>query len=188
MSAIPKTPKISVEEYLALEEQAEFKSEFFDGEMFAMADASVEHNSVKENLVGELHPRLKGTQFRSVSSTQRLKVHGSTMYAYPDVMILRGPVEFDPLNRNTILNPTVIIEVLSPGTEAYDRGAKFRQYQKIPSVREVVLVSQSEQLIQVFERQGDGPWLVHAYDEPAGAFRLTSVPLEIPLADVYRGT
>ena len=188
MSAIPKSPKISVEEYLALEEKAEFKSEFFDGEMFAMAGATWEHNIVKDNLVGELHPRLKGTPCRTVSSDQRLKVHGSTLYTYPDLMIMCGPVERDPLNKNTILNPIVIIEVLSPGTEAYDRGAKFRRFQKIPSVREIVLASQSEQLIQVFERQADDTWLLRSFDDPAGVFRLTSFPLEIPWADVYRGT
>ena len=146
MSALPK-PKLTVAEYLARERRAEFKSEFFNGEVFAMAGASRAHNFVKENLIGELFARLKGGPCRTLSSDQRVSVAATGLYAYPDIIILCGPAVSDPADDDTLTNPTVLIEVLSPSTERYDRGAKFRNYQKIPSLLEYVLVAQDEAVI-----------------------------------------
>lgn len=121
-----------------------------------------------------------------MSSDQRLKASRTGLYTYPDIMILCGPPEFDPQNANTILNPAVVIEVLSPSTEAYDRGVKFRHYQKLPSVREIVLVNQDEPVIEVFARQADGRWVLGTFEDQAGSFALTIVPVTVSLADVYR--
>ncbi len=118
MSAVAKR-KLSAAEYLAIEQRAEFKSEFFNGEMFAMDRASREHNRVKENLVGEVGIRLKGGPCQTYSSDQRVLVEATGLYTYPDVIILCGSGIYDPADRDTLTNPTALIEVLSPSTERF---------------------------------------------------------------------
>ena len=186
MSAVPKT-KLTAAEYLAIEKAAEFKSEFYDGEMFAMSGASREHNRVKENLIGEMFMRLKDGPCETYSSDQRVAVNRTGLYTYPDIVILCGPGEFDPADRDTLINPTAIVEVLSPSTERYDRGMKFRHYQQIPSLREYVLVSQDEMVVERFARRPDGTWVLTTFADPDGEFGLESAPVRVPLADVYRG-
>jgi Uma2 family endonuclease len=186
MSAIAKR-KLTTAEYLAIEANAPFKSEFFDGEMYAMAGASPEHNYVTENLSVEIGGRLKGGPCRTVSSDLRLKIERTGLYTYPDLMIICNRPEYDPADRNTLLNPFVVFEVLSPSTASYDRGTKRRHYQKLDSVREVVLVSQDEPVIEVYSRQPNGTWVLTTFEDPAGEFALTSVPVSVPMADVYRG-
>ncbi|MFO0811351.1 MAG: Uma2 family endonuclease [Gemmataceae bacterium] len=186
MSAIPKPRKLTVAEYLAIEAKAETKSEFYDGEMFAMAGASPPHNFIKENLSVEVGSRLRGSRCRTLSGDQRVMIPRTGLYTYPDLVIVCGRPEFDPADPNTLINPVVVVEILSPSTERYDRGAKFRQYQKLASVGEIVLVSQDQPLVQVFARQPDGRWLLTTFDDPSGEFSLTSVPVAVPLADVYR--
>src|SRR4051794_31322851 len=120
MTAVPRE-KLTPAEYLTIERKAEVKSEYLNGEMFAMAGASPAHNVIKENLIGELYSRLKGGPCRSYSSDQRVKVSATGLYTYPDIMIVCGPPEFDDEDPNTLLNPQVIIEVLSESTADYDR-------------------------------------------------------------------
>src|SRR5436190_8120239 len=123
MSTAPKM-KLTPAEYLAIERQAEFKSEYYRGEMFAMAGASRQHCFVKDNLAGELHQQLKGGPCRSLTSDMRLKVEPTGLYTYPDIAIICGKPEFEDNEADTLLNPTVIAEVLSDSTEKYDRGTK----------------------------------------------------------------
>jgi Uma2 family endonuclease len=186
MSAVPKR-KLTEAEYLALERAAEFKSEFYNGEMFAMAGASREHNRIKENLIGELFGRLKGGPCRTYSSDQRLKVSRTGLYTYPDIVIVCGQAEYDANDRDTLLNPTVVIEVLSPSTEQYDRVTKLRQYKQLPSLREYVLVSQKEPAVDSFVRKPDGKWEWVDAQGLSGELVLQSVPARIPLTDVYAG-
>lgn len=186
MSALPKPSLLTAEEYLAREEKAEFKSEFYQGEMFAMAGASNNHNFANENLSVELGRRLKGSDCRTVSRDQRLRVDATGLYTYPDLMIVCGPRLYDPRNKNTLLNPSVVFEILSPSTETYDSGTKFRQYQKIASVREIVLVSQETMMVQVYERQPGDRWLLATFDEPGQEMTLATVPVSVPLTDIYR--
>ena len=190
MSALRKPAKLTAAEYLAVENAAAFKSEFYDGEMFQMAGASPPHNYVKENIAVELGYRLRGGPCRTASSDQRVSVDRGRLYTYPDIVVTCGPREYDPLDPNTLTNPTLVVEVLSPGTEAYDRGAKLRLYQRVPSLREVVLASQGEMLVEVYTRQPDGGWLHRVFDDPAGELELAGLPMpvRIPLADVYRDT
>ena len=185
MSAIPKR-KMTVAEYLEIERKAVHKSEFFDGEMFAMAGANNEHNIVKENLVGEMFNRLKGTSCRSYSSDQRVLVDPTGLYAYPDVVIVCGPAIFSSHDDQSLMNPRVIFEVLSNSTERYDRTTKFRHYTQLPSLQEYILVSQDEPLIEQFVRQANGTWTVRMYHTIATDFMLASIPIEIPMADLYR--
>jgi Uma2 family endonuclease len=186
MSAAPK-PKLTASEYLEIERRATFKSEFFNGKIFAMAGASREHNRVKENLVGELFTRLKGGPCQTYSSDQRVMIEATGLYTYPDIVILCGPGTYDPADRDTLTNPTAIIEVLSPSTERYDRGAKFRNYQQIPSLIEYVLVAQDEAVCERYVRQADTSWALVSFVELAATLAFTSVPAHIPLTDVYSG-
>ena len=188
MSALPKPRRLTVAEYLAREDAAEFRSEFYDGEMFLMAGAVPPHNDVKENLIGELHVRLRGSGCRSASSDQRVKVDAMGLYTYPDIVITCGERVYDPLSPITLTNPRVLIEVLSPGTANYDRGVKLRHYQQLPSLRAVVLASSDRIQVDVFAREPDGRWVHTVFDDPAGELVLPGlpVPVSIPLADVYR--
>lgn len=186
MSAVPKI-KLTEAEYLGVERAADFKSEFYRGEMFAMAGASREHNAVKENLIVELGARMKGTPCRTFSSDQRVKVQPTGLYTYPDIVIVCGKAEYDPLDRDTLINPTAIVEVLSPSTENYDRGAKFRQYQQLASVKEYILVSQEEPLCERFVRQTDGTWVLTVISGLTGELALATAPVRIPMAEVYSG-
>ncbi|MDB5313396.1 MAG: hypothetical protein JWO38_7598 [Gemmataceae bacterium] len=185
MSAVPKK-KLTEAEYLALERKAEFKSEFYNGEMFAMAGASRQHNELKENLSIEIGSRLKGGPCRTYSSDQRVNVDRTGLYTYPDLLIVCGRPEFDPKDTDTLVNPQVIIEILSKSTESYDRGVKFLHYRRLPSVREYVLVSQDRMLVERFVRQSDETWVLTTFDQSV-EFALATVPVRIPLADVYRG-
>jgi Uma2 family endonuclease len=186
MSAIPKQ-KLTAAEYLFAERKAEFKSEFLNGEIFAMAGGSREHNRIKENLVGELFGRLKGGPCQTFSSDQRVLVEATGLYTYPDVVILSGQGTYDPADRDTLTNPIALIEVLSPSTERYDRGAKFRGYQQIPSMTEYILVAQDEPVCERFVRQDDGSWALVSFVGLTAVLAFTSVQASIPLADVFAG-
>ncbi|MFO0851371.1 MAG: Uma2 family endonuclease [Gemmataceae bacterium] len=187
MSAAPKPRKLTVAEYLAIENAAERKSEFYDGEMFLMAGASPDHNAIKDNLIVEIGGRLRGSPCRTYSSDQRVKVDATGLFTYPDIVIVCDRPQFDADDPLALTNPVALVEVLSPGTAGYDRGTKFRHYQQMPSVREVVLVSQDRVFVEVFVRQPDGSWRLTVADDPAGELALSTLPVRVPLADVYRG-
>jgi Uma2 family endonuclease len=186
VSAIPKT-KLTPAEYLARERKAEFKSEYYRGETFAMAGASRHHNGVKENLIVEIGIQLKGGPCRTFSSDQRVHVPATGLYTYPDIVIVCGTPEYDPADEDSLINPVAIVEVLSPSTEKYDRGAKFRQYQQLPSVKEYVLVSQEEPLVERYVRGSNGAWEYTAVAGVGGELAFASVPARVPLADIYNG-
>ena len=186
MTAVPRK-KLTPAEYLAIERTAAFKSEYLNGEMFAMAGASPAHNVIKENLIGELYARLKGGPCRSYSSDQRVKVSATGLYTYPDIAIVCGPPEFDPDDPNTLLNPQVIIEVLSESTERYDRTTKFRHYQRIEPLREYILVAQDEPAVERFVRQTRWDWLFTPVAGLDATLELATVPARVALADVYAG-
>lgn len=198
MSALPKT-KLTEAEYLAIENAAEFKSEFCDGVMYplhdpyrrggpvGMAGAAPRHNRIKENLIVDLGALFKGGPCQTYSSDQRVRLTDSGMYAYPDIVVVCDPPVFTPDDPNTLANPRVVIEVLSPSTELYDRGFKFAQYRRQPTLREVVFVAQDAVRVERYVRQPNEDWLLTTFDDPAGDFALGTVPARIPLADVYRG-
>jgi Uma2 family endonuclease len=187
MSAIPKPRKLTVSEYFALEERAERKSEFYDGEMFAMAGTSWEHNIITRNVVVTLHAQLQGSPCEVFFSELRVKVERTGLYTYPDALIVCGPPEFAPENRNTLINPKVVIEVLSPSTERYDRTTKFRHYKKLTSVMEYVLVAQDEPLIERYVRQEDASWGQVDFVGLDASLSLATVQAVVPMAEIYRG-
>lgn len=186
MQEVPPT-KLTVAEYFAIEEKAERKSEFYRGEMFAMGGASREHNTVSRNLTAELHLRLKGSPCQVFAADQRVKVEKSGLYAYPDLVIVCGPPEYAAENRDTLVNPKVVFEVLSDSTERYDRTTKFRHYKLLSSLQEYVLVSQSEPLVERFARSADNTWAQTDFVGLQAILTLAAVPVSVPLADIYFG-
>lgn len=186
MSAVPKV-RLTPAEYLAKERAADFKSEYFRGEMFAMAGASYPHTRVSSNLIAYLTISLQNGPCYALNSDMRVKVSETGLYTYPDVTVLCGPPELEDCHGDTLLNPHVIFEVLSDSTEKYDRGKKFDHYRSIPSLREYVLVAQDAILIERYVRQPDETWVLTVFRDPAGDFTLATAPSRIRIADVYQG-
>jgi Uma2 family endonuclease len=186
MSAAAKT-LLSPQEYLARDRQAEWRSEFYRGEMFAMAGASWEHTLIKDNLAREAGNRLKDGPCRVVTSDLRVKVSATGLYTYPDIIVVCDEPQFEDEVLDTLLNPRVIVEVLSDSTEKYDRGTKFGHYRQLPSVREYVLVAQDRPLVERYVRQSDDTWLLTAFSDLAESFHFGSIAAPMALADIYRG-
>ena len=177
------------EEYLRRERDAVDKHEFYRGEIFAMAGGSAEHSRIIANTIRHLGNRLDRSPRGVFDSNLRIRIPRSSLYTYPDVSVICGPLEYDPLDarRETVLNPTLLVEVLSPSTEAYDRGAKFENYQQIDSLREYLLVSQNVARGETFLRQPDGTWLYTAATGLQASVQLASLKIEVPLAEMYTG-
>jgi Uma2 family endonuclease len=173
------------EEYLALERGAEGKSEYYGGEIFAMGGASERHNLITGNILVALHIQFRGRPCKVYSSDMRVKVNSTGLYTYPDVVALCGQSRFDDEQKDTLLNPTLIIEVLSKSTEAYDRGNKFEHYRKIDSLTEYLLVSQDKQHIDHYVRQPDNQWLLSEVGSLDDTISLPSVDCVLALAEVY---
>lgn len=187
MTAVPKPRKLSEAEYLAIERAAAFKSEFYDGQMFAMAGASPSHNRVKDNLAFRLNAALVGGPCFAVTSDQRVRVNSNRLYTYPDIVVVCDPAEYAADDPDTLLNPKVLVEVLSDSTRRYDRGPKFRLYQQIPSLQEYILAEQDEAVVERFVRQADGSWALTAAVGLDAELVLASVPARVRLADIYAG-
>lgn len=185
MSAVPKR-RLTPEEYLVQERRAPFKSEYYRGETFAMAGATREHNLVCSNVARETGNQLKERPCEVYQSDMRVKVSRTGQYAYPDVTIVCGQPLFDDEVRDTLLNPTVLIEVLSKSTELYDRGIKSASYRKISSLKEYVLIAQDRPQVERYVRQPDGSWLLREASELTESVTLESVGVVLPLAEVYR--
>jgi Uma2 family endonuclease len=186
MSPAEKT-LLTPQEYLAKERLAAFRSEFYRGEMFAMAGASWEHTLIKDNLAREAGNQLRNGPCRVLTSDLRVKVSATDLYTYPDGVIVCEEPEFEDTHFDTLLNPRVVMEVLSESTEKYDRGAKFGHYRRLQSVQDYVLVSQDEPLVERFVRQEDDTWTLKEYRGLDQKFEVASVPAKIPLTDIYRG-
>jgi len=186
MSAVPKT-KLTVQQYLAIENDAEYRSEFFDGEMFAMAGASLSHNRILRNLSAELHQRLKGGRCEALVVDQRCQVARTGLYTYPDIVVVCGEPLMGDEDPMSITNPSAIIEVLSPSTEKYDRGFKFRNYKQISSLVEYIVVAQDEPLCDRYIRQTDGSWALVTFVGLDAELVFTSVPARIPFVEIYAG-
>ena len=173
------------EEYLVLERKSEHKSEYFGGEIFAMSGASERHNLVVTNLVRELSLQLKGRPCKTYSSDMRVKVAPTGLYTYPDVMVVCDKTLFDDEQEDTLLNPSVIIEVLSKSTEGYDRGEKFAHYRKLESLTDYLLVSQTKHRVEHYVRQPDNQWLLSETEGLENTLPIGSINCVLSLAEVY---
>lgn len=185
MTAVPKQ-KLSPEEYLALEHHALEKSEYVDGEVRAMGGAGLNHNLIVANLMGEFPSRLGEKGCRVLANDMRVKASTADNYFYPDIVGFCGPAQLQQGLTDTLLNPLLLLEVLSPSTEGYDRGEKFFHYQQISTLQQYVLVSQIHPRVEIFTRGQGGRWEYEVVSDLAESVRLRSLDVEIPLARIYR--
>ncbi|MEZ5300431.1 MAG: Uma2 family endonuclease [Verrucomicrobiales bacterium] len=187
MPAVAEKRHFSPAEYLELEQSADYKSEYFEGEIFAMAGGTVAHARIIANLTAAVGGALKGGPCAAFSSDLMVAVSATSLRTYPDLTIICGEVKTDPETPVAATNPTTIIEVLSDSTEAYDRGKKFHNYLRLPSLREYILVSQNEPRIEWFHRQADGNWALGAVEGLEGDFAFPELGVAVAMADVYAG-
>jgi Uma2 family endonuclease len=186
MTAQPER-KYTLEEYFELERSSEEKWEYWDGDVFCMSGASLAHNQITTNLIAEARLRLRERGCRVFGPGMRVKVPAYPVYRYPDMSALCGEPEIERAGGLEILiNPVLLVEVLSPSSEAFDRGDKFTYYQSIPTFSEYLLVAQHRPHVSQFVRGEGGVWTFVEYNELTAAVRCASVPCELPLAEIYR--
>jgi len=183
--SVQPNPYFTPAEYLAIERAATERSEYIDGEIVAMVGASREHSLINTNLAGELRQQLKRRPCEVHSNDLRVFIPAANLYTYPDIVVFCGEPRFEDPLRDTLLNPTLLIEVLSPSTEAYDRGKKFEFYRSIPSFREYLLVAQDEPRVEQFTLQTDGRWIFTATAGLDSTVTLASISCVLAMAEIY---
>jgi len=183
MAAHPQ-PRLSPEQYLELERAAPFRSEYYDGHMYAMSGSSYAHVLISRNLSFALHGVI-GRRCEVLTNDLRLRISPKGLYTYPDIVVVCGEPKFADDQKDTLLNPALIIEILSPSTEAHDRGFKAAQYRTIESLQEHALVSQTEPRVELFRRHSGGDWLFSESTGIESTCRFASVDCAVALADIY---
>jgi Uma2 family endonuclease len=185
MSAMPERERWTVEDYLEFEQTAELRHEFFNGQVYAMVGASRRHTQISGAIHYSLFGQLIERDCEVSQSETRVRV-SEKAYFYPDLVIVCGEANYVEKSEMTLLNPTVVIEILSPSTEAFDRGRKFVAYQGIESLQEYMLVTQDKMLVEHFFRQSDGRWIYTSYKQAESTIKLPSIDCTLALADIYR--
>ncbi len=180
----PQPSLLTPTEYLELERKSEIRSEYIAGRMFAMSGASRRHGLIAGNLHGHIWTQLRGKDCETFASDMRVKVSPTGMYTYPDIVAVCGEARFEDQHTDTLLNPTVIVEVLSESTEAYDRGEKFAHYRRLETLREYVLVAQDKIRIEHFRREGE-EWILSEVSGSDATLHLGSIDCHIEVAAVY---
>jgi len=181
-----KKNKMTQGEYLALERSSlDIKHEFFDGDVFAMVGAGINHNRININLAGELRNRFKAdnSPCEVLSNDMRVKIENN--YTYPDIVIFCGDAQFEDNKFDTLTNPVIIIEILSDSTEAFDRGDKFTYYRAIPALKEYILVSQKKYHVEQYIRSDNGKWEYRSYESPDQMLNMESVNCDVLLSEIY---
>jgi len=177
--------RFTATEYVSMERASDVKHEFAFGEIYAMSGASARHVSIVSNIVGELRNQLRQRPCQVYSTDLRLSVNANQRYTYPDVMVVCEKPQFLDKELDTLLNPDLIVEVLSESTRNYDRGDKFQQYRGIPSFREYLLVDQAKFHVERYSRQNDGTWSLWETDDMNASIQLDSVGAKLPLTEIY---
>lgn len=180
-----KIEKLTPEEYLNIERNAEFKSEYYNGEMFALAGASYVHNRITRNISKALGLQLKGKDCEEFQSDLKIKEQISGLFTYPDVVVICGEPEFYDDEKDVVVNPTVIMEVLSKSTETYDRGFKFELYRRIDTLKDYFMVSQDKISIEYYTRNDDDSWILKEYKDLNQSIEIKSTGCILELKDVY---
>jgi Uma2 family endonuclease len=173
------------QEYLAFERASETKHEYYHGEIFAMTGASRAHNLITVNLATAFHLKLRGRGCEVYASDMRVKVSPTGLYTYPDVTVVCSKPQFEDDVFDTLLNPKLIIEVLSDSTELYDRGEKLAQYQTIDSLEEYVLISQKDYRVEVYARQENDEWMFKIVNGPEASVSFRSIDFALDLTEIY---
>ena len=185
MTALPKR-LFTPEEYQLLEDRAEYKSQYVDGEIFAMAGAEPEHVIITTSIAAALYARFRGRPCNVFTTDIRVRVEPGGLWTYPDVVALCGEPKFDRTNAPaTLLNPQVIFEVLSPSTASFDRGDKFTRYRLLESLTDYVLIAVDRMSVEHHTRQENGGWQLTQHHRPEQTLPLASVDCELPLAEIY---
>lgn len=184
MTAQPKQ-NYSVEAYLELERTGSLKHEYYRGKIFALAGSSEAHNLILTNLLTTLNLQLRKRPCKVYPSDMRLKIPKTGLYTYPDISIVCGGPQFDDSQRDTLLNPLVVIDILSPSTERYDRGKKFQNYRTVASLQEYLLVSQDEHRVEYYTNQNNGNWLLATYEHLNTTLYLKAIDCTLALEDIY---
>jgi len=183
--ALQTQPRYAFEDYLTAERRAEVRHEYADGQVFAMVGASAEHNIIVANITAALVAQLKDRPCLVFANDMKVRIDKPGACTYPDLAALCGDAELFDERRDVLLNPSLIVEVLSASTEAYDRGEKFTLYRRLPSLREYALVSQDKPRAELFSRQADGGWLLVEYAEDEDTIGLPSIGCVLVLRDLY---
>ena len=178
-------PGLTPHEYLKLEREAESKSEYLNGEILAMSGGTRRHNLIAANAVASLHSQLRKRDCEVYGSDMRVKVVASGLYAYPDVSALCREAAFEGHRQDVLLNPDLLVEVLSDSTEAYDRGEKSEHYRRIETLGEYLLISQNKRHLERFRRQPDGDWILAEFRLPGDVVQLTSIDCRLLLSEIY---
>jgi Uma2 family endonuclease len=187
MQATEVKKRYTPAEYLALEEQAEFRSEYCDGEIIPMTGGSFNHNRIINRVCAYLLNALQGKFYEPFSSDVRLWIPKYRKFTYPDIIVIQNqPIPYED-RTDTLVNPQVIIEVLSKSTEEYDRGDKFKYYRSIPDLQEYLLINQYELDIQHYAKSDGGLWIYQAYESIENTISLTSINTKMPIATIYEG-
>jgi len=176
---------LTPEEYLEIERAGEFRHEYYNGQMYLMPGGSLQHALIQANMARELGNALRKRPCIVTGSDLRMRVAEDGLYTYPDISVVCGEPEFADGRTDTLLNPCLIIKVLSPSTERKDRGFKFAQYRTLTSLQEYALVSQEEARVEVFRRQAGGHWILSEYAGINAAARFDSIDVSVPLAEIY---
>ena len=184
VSTQPKT-FLTPEQYLEIERRAETKSEYWQGEMFAMSGASYEHNVLAANLLAGLHQQLRGKSCGVFGSDMRVHIPATGLYTYPDVVGVCGEPRLADEHFDILLNPVFLAEILSPSTEAYDRGRKFEHYRTVESLQEYLLVTQDRMQADLYTRQADGSWLLRGASRQEDRLELRSLGCHVSMGDLY---
>jgi Uma2 family endonuclease len=184
MSLPQLVARLTPSEYLAIERAAAFKSEFHDGQMYAMTPGPARHSLIATNVTAEFGNKLRGKKCVPYNADLRILVERTGLFTYPDLSVICGPLQ-SGIGDDTVTNPTLLVEVLSPSTEAYDRGQKFLQYRQIPSLREYLLVSQHEPLLELFVRQDNNLWSLREAAGLDARLEIPSLEITVSLAEIY---
>lgn len=179
------TTLLTPEEYLAAEREAETRSEYVDGVVYPMTGAQINHIRIVTNLIIELGLQLRGRQYDVLAVDMKVRMPDSRKYFYPDIAVVSGEPQFHDDRKDIILNPVLLVEVLSKSTEAFDRGLKFRAYQQLPSLREYLLVAQDAPSVEQYVKQDDGSWSYRAVAGREASLALPSVECTLNLSAVY---
>ncbi|OLY91533.1 Endonuclease, Uma2 family (restriction endonuclease fold) [Cnuella takakiae] len=186
MSAVPATKLMSLAEYLQMEETAVEKSEYYKGEVFGMSGGSIAHNTISTNTTALLWNFLRDKPCRVFNSDQKVRIEANSLITYPDVSVLCGEPELWNNRTDMILNPSVIIEVLSPSTAGYDQGDKFKLYRDIPPLKEYILIASTEQMVQRYVKQAPHHWAFSDTRDAEGLFQVETIGFSCPVKELYR--
>ncbi len=185
---LPEKKYITVEEYLEAEVNSSERHEYYNGEIFAKAGASIEHNRISSNTLVELGSKLKGKNCVPYSADLRIKVSKNELYTYPDISVICGEIKKSEDAFDTVINPTVLIEILSDATKDYDRGSKFKMYRDIPTLKDYILIdSTGSKFVEKYSMNDEGKWVLTDYGNNDAVLDIKSIGVSISMEDIYRG-